>query len=283
MLIYKNCSETELDRIYEAFKIGFSDYIIKLEMSKEDFIKRFFGPEGNSLDYSFIAMDDDRPVGVILGGLKIYEGIKTLRCGTLCINPQYRGKGISKELFELHKLIALNNSCKQLFLEVIVGNDRAIKFYEGLGYEKVYDIKYYSCKDTKMLEREFNTSVSIEKVNFETISSLSFILQDVHINWQNNFDYMSKLKDLSHYGAYEEGRLTAALSISPKGRIFFIWTNPRCRHKGIAKSLIKEAVKNLSLNFLSISFPNNSSLEGFVKHNGFQKDSVSQYEMYLTL
>ena len=52
--------------------------------------------EGNSLEHSFLSLDGDKPVGVILGGIKIYESIKTMRCGTLAIHPKYRGIGVSK-------------------------------------------------------------------------------------------------------------------------------------------------------------------------------------------
>ncbi|HDR3982008.1 TPA: GNAT family N-acetyltransferase, partial [Bacillus anthracis] len=83
MIQYKRCSEINIDLVYEAFRDGFSDYIIKMEVSKGDFIKRFFGLEGNSLEHSFLALDGDKPVGVILGGIKDYENIKTMRCGTL--------------------------------------------------------------------------------------------------------------------------------------------------------------------------------------------------------
>ena len=41
MIQYKRCSEVNIDLVYEAFRDGFSDYIIKMEVSKEDFIKRF--------------------------------------------------------------------------------------------------------------------------------------------------------------------------------------------------------------------------------------------------
>ncbi|HDR7489227.1 TPA: GNAT family N-acetyltransferase, partial [Bacillus pacificus] len=140
MIQYKRCSEVNIDLVYGAFRDGFSDYIIKMEVSKEDFIKRFFGAEGNSLEHSFLALDGDKPVGVILSGIKVYESIKTMRCGTLAVHPNYRGIGVSQKLFELHKEEAIQNECKQLFLEVIVGNDRAIRFYNKLGYEKVYDL-----------------------------------------------------------------------------------------------------------------------------------------------
>lgn len=283
MIVYDKCSNIEFEKVYQGFKSGFSDYIIKTEISKQDFMKRFFGPEGNKLEYSFIALDDGNPVGLILGGIKVYEGVNTLRCGTLCIHPEYRGKGISKALFEMHKEVALNHGCKQMFLEVIVGNDRAIKFYKRLGYSKVYDISYYSHKDPSTLQRELAKPMDIRKVEFETILNLADKINDVHVNWQNDFDYMKNTENIVHYGIYQESKLIGALSITIKGKIFFIWTKPQYRHKDIASSLIIKSVTDLNLNALNISFPNNSNIEGFLKHIKFEKENISQYEMYLTI
>ncbi|HDR8441838.1 TPA: GNAT family N-acetyltransferase, partial [Bacillus cereus] len=201
MIQYKRCSEVNIDLVYEAFKDGFSDYIIKMEVSKEDFIKRFFGAEGNSLEHSFLSLDGDKPVGVILGGIKVYESIKTMRCGTLAIHPKYRGIGVSQKLFELHKEEALQNECKQLFLEVIVGNDRAIRFYNKLGYEKVYDLSYYNLKDmTKIIHKECK-GIEVKQLDFPAFKVEIQKWLHVHINWQNDMDYIEKTNH-TFYGAY---------------------------------------------------------------------------------
>ena len=285
MITYDCCSTVEFESIYNAFQIGFSDYIIKIEMSKEIFLQRFFGPEGNQLEHSYIAFDQGMPIGVILGGVKNYEGVKTLRCGTLCIHPDYRGKGVSKKLFELHRQVAIDNNCKQMFLEVIVGNDKAINFYKNLGYEKVYDINYYSYQNDKDkdVSKEIDDLIEIKKISFNAIKSLANQLKDIHINWQNDFDYIEKLEDLVHYGVYKDSEIIGALSLNTNGKIYFIWTKPSERHSGIARNMLRKALIELNLKELSISFPNNANLAGFVKHNNFKKEEISQYEMYLTL
>ncbi len=112
----------------KLLEMAFQITLLKWKFQSEDFIKRFFGAEGNSLKHSFVALDGNKSVGVILGGIKDYENIKTMRRGTLAVHPNYRGIGVSQKLFELHKDEAIQNGCKQLFLEVIVGNDRAIRF-----------------------------------------------------------------------------------------------------------------------------------------------------------
>ncbi len=283
MIVYKKCTEVNEDDVYQAFQIGFSDYIIKMEIPKDIFMQRFFGPEGNSLEYSIIALDDNKPVGLNLGGIKNYEGVKTLRCGALCIHPDYRGTEISKKLYELHKEIAIENNCKQLFLEVIVGNDRAINFYKKKGYEKVYDIHYYSHNNPKELIANIPDGLKLEKIDIHMLRSLVSQIYDIHINWQNDFDFISQINGQVHYGLFKEEKLVGGLSIHPKGKISFLWIKPEYRFRGIGKGLVYYAVKELNIEKLVTNFTNNASLLGFIKHLNFTKDSICQYEMYYTL
>lgn len=283
MITFKKCTEVNAEEIFQAFQIGFSDYIVKMEMPKEFFMKRFFGPEGNSLEHSIIAFDGDKPIGLNLGGIKIYEGIKTLRCGALCIHPEYRGTEVAGRLFELHKEIALNNGCKQLFLEVIVGNDRAINFYKKQGYEKVYDINYYSHNNPSELNVVMLSDLEVLKINIDLLRTLCYQTQDIHINWQNDFDYIGQIEGQVHYGGFKDEKLVGGLSVHSKGKISFLWINSELRRQGIAKGLIHNAVEELNIEKLVINFPNNSKLFGFIKHLNFTKDSISQYEMYHTL
>ena len=282
MINYFSCRDVDIKNVFDAFKVGFSDYMMKLEIDIDTFIKRFFGSEGNQLENSFIALDGDEPIGLILGGIKDYEGLKTIRCGALCIHPDYRGKGVSKELFKLHKETAINKGCKQMFLEVIVGNDRAIKFYKNLGYDKIYDLSYFSCSDIRFHEK-ISLDLDIKKIDYHGIAKLRDSIVDIHINWQNDFDYMEKLDGLNYYGIYEDLDLIGALCINQNGKIHFVYIESKYRKRGIGKMLISYAVRDMKLSKLFISFPNNANLEGFLKHLGFTRDEISQYEMYLTL
>ncbi|MED1470168.1 GNAT family N-acetyltransferase [Bacillus salipaludis] len=282
-ICYQRCSEVEDHFIHQAFQDGFSDYIIKMEISEPDFIQRFFGPEGNARETSFIAFYEQQPVGVILGGIKNYETVKTMRCGTLALHPDFRGQGISQKLFELHKEEAINQGCKQLFLEVIVGNDRAIHFYKKLGYEKIYDIVYYSIQDLsglKMAETKSEAIIrSLDFNDFQThIQKWTY-----HINWQNDIDFLEKLSHNHYFGAYLNEELVGCLSINSNGGISFLMVDKQVRGKGVATLLLQTACKNLYLSKMSTGFPNNSLLEGFYKKHGFQKGNLAQYEMYLIL
>lgn len=283
MIIYKRCNEVDTDIVFNAFNIGFSDYMIKFDMTKDFFINRFFGPEGNIMESSFIAIDDNKPVGVVLSGIKEYEGVKTIRCGTLAIAPDYRGKGVSKRLMELHKEAGIKSGCKQLFLEVLVGNDRAINFYKKLKYDKVYDLVYFSFNDVSQLKEKNLPAMEVRTIDITELKRSRDRNLDVHMNWQNDIDYIEKSEGQLNLGAYINGNLVGAVSINKSSKISYIWVENSLRHQGVAVKLLIEAAKELNLSKLSTGFPNNASLEGFFKHIGFKKDKISQYEMYYTI
>ncbi|NLV88900.1 MAG: GNAT family N-acetyltransferase [Tissierellia bacterium] len=126
-----------------------------------------------------------------------------------------------------------------------------------------------------------NNDITINEIVFDKLISLD--IRNIHINWQNDFDYIKKLEGLKHYGAYVNDKLIGAISVNKKGSIFFIWVDDKYRHKGIGSSLLIKVINELKLEVLNISFPSNTSLEGFVKKMNFQKLKLFQYEMYLTL
>lgn len=271
-----------MSSIFAAFIIGFSDYMIKLNITQDIFTDRFFGPEGNSLMNSFIALDGNMPIGLILGGKKLYEGIRTMHCGTLAIHPDYRGKGISQKLMLLHQEDATINKCQQLFLEVLSGNKRAINFYKKQGYEKIYDLNYFALPDLSTLEKYEIENICIKNINFESFQIIADI-KEVHTNWQNHRDYLAKCQNLFYFAAFKINTPIATLCISLTGTIKFIWVAPNFRCRRIASALLFNAHKSLALKKLTLGFPNNNLLQGFLKKLNFEKDAISQYEMYKTI
>ncbi len=282
MIKYLNCKDVQKEMIFEAFNIGFQDYMVQLKVSMEVFFERFFGPEGNNIENSFIAIDGNNPVGLILGGIKEFDGLKTMRCGALCIDPNYRGIGVSKELFSLHKEKALNEGCQSLFLEVIKGNDRAIKFYEKTGYEKKYDIIYYNCNDFTKLNY-YKKNYEVKSLNFYDFNKLNKNLRNIHINWQNDLDYLSKLNGVKYFGIFDNKNLMGSLAISPNGKVFMIYVEPIYRNKGVASTLLSESVNKLNLKMIAINYPDNIKLDDYLEKMGFTRNSLSQYEMYMKL
>lgn len=278
MINYKCCADVDKKVVFQAFCDGFSDYIIKFDTTESLFFERFFGSEGNTLEYSFIAMEEGKGVGLVLGGIREFDGLKTMRCGTMCVSPLYRKKGIATELLKLHKNKAKEENCKQLFLEVIVGNDKAINFYKANEYFKVYDIAYYSTEKFHCFENV--TTDFIEEISIEELREFRNTFSELHINWQNEIDYIAQTQ-AKIFGFKENNKLVAAISIN-NGAVQFLGVQKSCRNKGVAKSLLKKCVE-MNIPKIRMSFSNNSNLELYLRKIKFEKEPITQYEMYSNL
>jgi len=283
MIQYKRCSEVDKELTFKGFSAGFADYMIKIQMPEETFWTRFFGPEGNHMEHSFIALDAGRPIGVILGGIRNFDGRKTIRCGGMCVIPEFRLRGVSVELIELHQQEAKENNCRQLFLEVITSNTPAVKFYKRIGYQKVYNLNYFYMNDVEpLLDRAAQyDGATVENISFEQLKTFREMMVDFHINWQNEMEYIQRLENQHHYGIFESGRLAAALSINQTGQFHFLRVNHAARDNGLATQLLAHAVREHQCKKIRTGGSSNGLMECYLSHIGFTRDKISQFEMYL--
>jgi GNAT superfamily N-acetyltransferase len=283
MITYKTCTDVPFSQIYDAFQLGFSDYFVPLSASETEFEEHFFGPEGNMLEYSFIAFCDTHPIGLLLGGIRIFDTIKTMRCGALCLAPDLRGKGISEELFLLHKAAAVNAGCKQLFLEVIKENHRAVRFYAKTGYLEAVILKYYKTPVDLIAAPEKIPPYKVTAVGISVIKSFREKLMACHINWQSDIPYYEDSKSDICLGAYDDYQLIGLIAMNAKGKINFLWVEPSYRLKGLGHYLLYQAAGQSEVKNITVCIPGNALLEGFFRKLGFEKDKIEQYEMYLPI
>lgn len=278
MIEYKRCDQVDDKLIYDTFKEGFSDYLVKLEISFEDFLKRFFDVDSNRREYSHIALNGEKGIGVIFGGINMHDSLKSMRCGALSVVSEYRGEGVAQELLRLHKQTAKDKDCDQMVLEVIVGNDRAIRFYEKNDYVKKHDWYIYTVKDVSFLDNvqdECVKKITIVKLKDYRAKNINY-----HIAWSNEM-FCVERRDAVHYGAFDDDKLVGVISMQGE-TILFLHVIDEYRAKGYGRALIKKAMKP-DTKGLNTFFSTQKELEGFLISNGFSKGKISQYEMVLEL
>lgn len=133
------------------------------------------------------------------------------------------------------------------------------------------------------LKTEPLASPDIVEIENSKLKEMSGRFYDIHMNWQNDLDYISKLDNIHIYAVTHDSQIVSFLAIDEKGKVYLIWTHAEHRFKGFALALIHHAKRKLNLEKMTISFPNNATLTGFVQKIGFKKESIYQYEMYALL
>ncbi|MBN2795266.1 MAG: GNAT family N-acetyltransferase [Clostridia bacterium] len=269
-----SCLKVTDEAIFKVFNEGYSDYFMKLEMSLEIFKKHFLEKDAKK-EYSFLACDGEKPVGVILGDVKIFQGIKTMRCGAFAVVPEYRNKGVGQMLYEAHKALALDLGCKQLFLEVLKENTKAYKFYKKVGYSDIHDYRMYV---NECIHTDIEISKAIVPVDLDTVYDLRKNLPEIYINWQNEIFTKDQLEDQVFYAVMGEHEVSGLIALKRNGGIQFIWVRNELRNKGYGAALLYHGLKALNLTKCYAISSNNMAFEGFLKRRDF-KLRIEQHEM----
>lgn len=86
--------------------------------------------------YSVLAFDGEQPVGLV----NCIEGFSTFACKPLvnvhdvAVLASHRGRGIAEQMLAQAELIARERGAVKLTLEVLSGNQPAMRLYERLGF-----------------------------------------------------------------------------------------------------------------------------------------------------
>lgn len=281
MITFKACSEVNDHEVFKVFKGGYSDYFFKFTMTEEVFVSRFLENEADR-SLSYLAYDGETPVGLILGNIRMYHDIKTMRCGGFAVLPEYRDKGVGLALFEEHKKLARENGCKQLYLEVLKQNEKAKKFYDRVGYHAVHDYRLYKGKADDLKPSENVADFEVSEVDMEVVKEIRATMPDMHIYWQGEMFTIEHFADLKHFGFYRDGDLCGLISAKPSGMINFMWVKPDLRQQGLGRDMINYVLQQFEVKELVTVSSNNLLYEGFLRRLGFESD-VEQYEMMLVL
>ena len=190
---YEVASKFSEEELVKAHNDVFVDYEGVGELSLEIF-QAINVQRGVKYEYSVVAVEDDKIVGLILNAVREYKGIKTgYDCGTGVI-PDMRGKGIAKAMFEEVKKILLSIDVHKYVLEVIQTNEKAFNLYKNQGFKI---IREFDCLGGKREEFESELpQINIEDAQFSVHSTNEYAWEKVELfqkyppSWQNSNDSM---------------------------------------------------------------------------------------------
>ncbi|WP_242499304.1 GNAT family N-acetyltransferase [Flavobacterium sp. 140616W15] len=124
----------EIDSIVEVLNLSFSDYIVPFKLNSEQLEAKIIA-ENIKLDLSIGVLSSGKLVGFMLHAINELDGQLIAYNGATGVIPGYRGQGLVAKMYDylLPKLKDLD--VKEMILEVIVGNNAAIRAYEKMNYK----------------------------------------------------------------------------------------------------------------------------------------------------
>jgi ribosomal protein S18 acetylase RimI-like enzyme len=245
-------------------------------MDYETFMEKFLDYSGIDLDISYVAMDEEQPVGFILGSINDYEGIKTLRCASLGVIKDYRKKGIGSQLLTHHIQIGIDHNCQRSLLEVIKDN-KAKFLYLKNGYEIIDKLFYYS------LSLEDLTVDQPDNILFEPMTSeaMHSYLMDhqLHINYQNHPVMLKNSTDNYYYRLKVDNETIGVIAFNRNGTLSIVHLKPDYKQKHYLESILNHLKTNEAITDINLSVTTEMNYVSLFKSVGFVKKELEQFEM----
>jgi ribosomal protein S18 acetylase RimI-like enzyme len=126
----------------EIFNAGYEGYYTPFSLDEAAF--RYMSTIwDDDLDASRVAVVDGAPAGICKLAIRGERGW----IAGIGISPSHRGRGVGEELMRGVLAGAGERGLREVWLEVLVQNEPAIRLYEKLGFERVRELEVWSLDD----------------------------------------------------------------------------------------------------------------------------------------
>ncbi|HEX6124480.1 MAG TPA: GNAT family N-acetyltransferase [Pyrinomonadaceae bacterium] len=275
---------SDFDAIHKAFIDGFSDYIVKFELTPRQF-QNHIRLNAVDLERSAGCFEGGRLVGLSLNGFGDWDEKPTVYDAGTAVLPESRRQGISRAMFQWMIPQFKDDGFQQFLLEVISHNKPALRLYEQLGFERTRELLLLEATTLIGPERGLPDGIEIREIHrHETIPFASF--WDGMPSWQNSLEAVERSMKMKRvFGAFEGNKCVGYIVFSAGlGRLAQLAVDRTYRRKGIGTGLLREMQKDAGDQKLQVINLDESMTESvvFFQNRGFTK-LLGQFEMIMPL
>jgi GNAT superfamily N-acetyltransferase len=186
-VLIKQLTECSLNDILNAWNNGFQGYDVNVSMNMKQLLSRM-DIQNLSPEHSFIAFDEQKPIGIVLNGLRKTKTGKIIAWnGGTAVVPEYRHQGIGRMLIEASIAMYKKENVHIATLEALSQNKKAIQLYEKMGYQIVDELLILEKKEVKTycIAEKLLSTYSGEVKSAEELAAVHFY-PDI-VPWQTDF------------------------------------------------------------------------------------------------
>ncbi len=284
IMIIRSLENIDMQEFTTCFNEAFSDYVIPFHASAEYLSSRFNGAGVND-QLSFGAFGrDNKLVAFIMHGIHEKQGEKiAFNVGTGVI-PEYRGRRLVGEIYHQAIPSLKADNVKQVMLEVIQMNEKAIKAYRNIGFEIKRELICFKgsieIKDHSFRENIEIRTTTTDQFDWDSVTNL----WNYEPSWEQSIHAI--LRNPHLYEVYligEEDHLHGyAVVNSTTGSILQFGVREEFREQGIGATLFRKiGEKHSKVSILNIDKRDTKTIH-FLKRRGLDV-MIEQYEMAMEL
>ena len=275
-----------LDTLSEAsvirtFLDAFSDYATSFSAQQ---VSSIFKIRGFDPKMSFGAFDDGRLVAFVFNGIGSYNNVPSAYDSGTGTLPEYRGRGLVKDLLKFGENHLKEYGIGQYVLEVLCGNLPAIHIYENDGFIISRELVCFSQKKSDISiphMNEIDGGIGIETAGPEILQHIDKFI-DYQPSWQNSVESMARGgDDVLFFAASVCGTPIGVAAINARqGDLMMLAVEKSYRGRGIGSRLLECAIGSSVPDTVKILNVDSrcSSMLALLKSCNIS-ETVRQYEM----
>jgi len=281
MILYQSLERTSLETLHKAFVEAFSDYQVKIDLPFWKF-EQMLQRKGFNPEVSIGAFENDKVVGFVLNGVRLWNGKVTVYDVGTGIIGEYRRQGLTSDMLLHIKKLLKDKKVEQYLLEVLKENQAAIQLYQKQGFTVERE---FSCFQLNKDEFIPIATCKVEKaanIDFDQLEEF----WDFKPSWQNSMESICSIPEAFSYIVAKVDETIVGYGVIDKrtGDIPQIAVNKDYRGNGIASSILTTLLENTeseNISVLNVEAPF-EPVEKYLEKAGFEFE-VGQYEMLLKL
>ncbi|WP_261509939.1 GNAT family N-acetyltransferase [Chryseobacterium paludis] len=274
---FRNLADLNITGLLSVFNLSFSDYLVPFHLTLEQLTSKI-NAEKIDMNLSVGAFQSNQIVGFILHAEKVEDRKRIVYNAGTGVTPEYRGQGLVRKMYDYIIPMLRDRKTDILALEVIEGNEPAIRAYTNLGFKISRKLLCFKGNiETKETSSEINVQ-QLDHFQWKTFKSF----WDIEPSWQSSVIVLDQMRnDLVILGAYEMTELVGYAIFNPAiGKVYQVAVNKENRRMGIGAKLFKvigemSAGSVVVMNNVDDSSENTSQ---FLRKIGLE-NWVSQFEM----
>lgn len=200
MITIKRLTDISLSDAAEAGTIGFQDYYVPIAFTTEQ-LSKMIETSFLSTDFSFIAYYKEKPIGLLLSGIRTVKQQKIAWVGGLAVSPKYRRLGVAQKLMSALMDVYEQEQVNIATLECFSVNTKALDLYKKFGYKEDEKLLFLENKGTLSHWKTPETNLRVENVEPQQVSRLSFYQHSAP--WKTHWDTIANGKAIIVYSAEE--------------------------------------------------------------------------------
>lgn len=268
-------SKYSLPDLVKLLNRGFEDYFIPIQFTSEMF-SSMLRKDGIELDDSRVLIADDESCGIALVACR--HSLRASRLAAMGIAKERRGRGAGSWFMDRLIGDARQRGEREMVLEVIEQNEAAVRLYRSCGFESVRRLLGFMRKDT-----EPGRKTSLYKIDLTEMACLLAEHGFADLPWQLSGESLTHMTPPPH--AYRRGQAYVVAS-NPGVEHVVIWSvlvEKEARGSGLSIDLLKNLIANYPGKTWHVPAIFPEELAKVFERAGFERETLSQWQMKLTL